>query len=225
MFGSLNVSIAALRATRFSLHSATTESAFVDVSSDTCVQGWRRQRRNTGRDWESAFTQVVEHETNLGFKYDYIVKLRTDEAICNSMPHYEKLHINNIMVPVHGGLQMARRGKISADYVGPVSDHFAVVPRKLASVYFRPHHELPPFAPCYNATDYSPCHGHKENGDVPPECLFGKHLARNGVSVDHGLLLGEESGCLFDAAGKYNRRPCRCPPPTDAGADAHRQRT
>jgi hypothetical protein len=62
--------------------------------------------------------------------------------------------------------------------------------------------------------EYNPCH-YKFLGkgdDIPPECILGKNLARNGVSVDHGGLLGIESGCLYDGDSMQNirGRPCHC---------------
>ena len=155
--------------------------------------------RAAWRDLADCYAMVRSHEdaARRGRRFDWVVKLRSDEELCAPLPpiqHWRARVVDQFQPLPHC------EGP-SADYrlCHATDDHVAIVPRAFADVFYSAHREV---GDSCTSSDYSPfCHWTADrmvaNGDVPAECLLGRWLFRNNVNVSLGGLLGVRDTCLW----------------------------
>ena len=164
------------------------------------------------QDLAECYNMVRAHEASVrqGRRFDFVVKLRSDEELCSPLPPLSTwLHTTS----VHQWQPMqrcesagSRRGSCHA-----TDDHIALVPRAASDRFFSAHLEAGAScrAASYSAFCARSAKSMEATRDIPAECLLARWLSMGGIEVDRGALLGVRSSCLWEDA----RRPrgnCSC---------------
>lgn len=151
---------------------------------------WRFAIR--GRQLRDCWETVRALERRRGIAYTHVVKLRADEQVCEPLPPLSRVRTDAISTWACPDTAMSERHV--------VNDHLAVVPRKLADVFFSQVDEAtPPTRRCLPRSLWEGyCHRSKRlmPDDVPEECALTRWLAKHHTPVDTAAL-GAQRSCLW----------------------------
>lgn len=146
------------------------------------------------RDQAACFSLIKRREDDSGVKYDFVIKLRPDEEICRPIKSLERFPVD----------------KVSAWYASRhIHDHIAVIPRTFANAYFSAGDEI---LKCSSRESYDRfCHVSSNDmpDDIPNECLLGRWLHSQGISIDNGKVLGHPDFLKWSTPNSaHKKRDC-----------------
>ena len=129
---------------------------------------------NTFRRLQLAFGTVTAQEASQGWRYEYIVRIRPDAEFATPLPFNVKTASKDVITVFSADPEFTS-----------VVDHFAVVPRSMADIYFNTadvYHQCLPKSMTKTERDRFCIHPNADvDPDFAPECYLSKWLKDHGV--------------------------------------------
>ena len=192
-----------VNSTWYTVLQPTRISVTIGAASDNAARAaLRPQCRASGLETQFAIVsldglnclRLVESvEALRGRRFDVVTKLRPDEQICNPWPSWRRFDWRGHYAQRVATYWRAEHG---------VNDHVAIMPRRVAGMYFGSYALLNLYSSPTECVDdrasfRSICNYFGRNRSVSPECLLTRWLIRSEVEFDNGRMLGPGTTCLW----------------------------